>query len=232
MAVLKCPKCGRLCRTGLVPFPRCARCHEHLLKCRYCADYNARMLDCVSTFRPEDFHIRDPDLYLACPHHRTTLALTEGQVVRRRVWVPALGALVIAVVAVFAVARFQATPTKGPTLHARFVPVQEAILQEPTLIQVQIWNPGPGRVNDVIMGIHRSYERHLKLTSVEPEPVTQRRTRQWERFWFPGLGEGETLEVWLHVVPVKQGVWRFRAEVTSPDVPRREQLSTKVEISP
>ena len=232
MAVLKCPKCGRLCRERVVPFPRCARCHEHLLTCRYCAHYDARMLDCVSPFRPEDLRIRDPDLYLACPHHKTTLAPPEPRAIRKRVWVPAFGILLVAVLGVFILARRGPAPPPGPDLHARVVPVEEAILQEPMVIEVQIWNPGPGPVSDVIMAIDRSYQRHVNLTYVEPEPVVQRRTSKWERLWFPGLDKGETLEVYLHVMPVKQGTWQFKAEVTSPDAPRREQLATTLEISP
>jgi hypothetical protein len=232
MAVLKCPKCGRLCRSGVVPFPRCARCHEHLLKCRYCAYYDARMLDCVSPYRPEDLRIRDPDLYLACPHHKTTLTPPEPRALRTRVWMPAFCVLLLAVLGITILARLRPAAPTRPELHARVVPVEEAILQEPVVMEVQVWNPGPGRVSDVIVAIDRSYQKHVNLTYVEPEPAVQRRGSKWERLWFPGLKQGEVLEVYLHVTPIKQGTWQFKAEVTSPDAPRREQVATTLEISP
>jgi hypothetical protein len=232
MVVLKCPKCGRLCREGVVPFPRCARCHEQLLKCRYCADYDARMLDCVSPFRTDEPRIRDPDLYLACPYHRTTLAPTQ-KALRRRVWMAAIAiGLLAGAGAIFAVWPRPAPP-HGPNLHARIAPpTEESFLREPMVLEFQIWNPGPGRISEIILALDRSYRKHVELTYVEPEPLEERRTLKWDRMWFSGLEEGEVLEVRLHVTPIKQGTWQLLAEVLSPDISRRETVAATFEISP
>jgi len=232
MVVLKCPKCGRLCREGVVPWPRCGRCHEQLLKCRYCADFDARMLDCVSTFRPEDFRMRDPDLYLACPHHRTTLGVGPPQrLVRRLVWA---GALVLAVAAITAmlVLRPRNTASPQPVVHARAVPVAEAVVREPLVVELQIWNPGPGDVEQVVVALDRSCERYLRLTYVEPTPLAQRRTKSARIMWFARLAEGEVLSLRLHVTPTRDGSTHLEAEVAVPGSGRRERVAAPLDIMP
>ena len=229
MAVLKCPKCGRLCREGLVPFPRCAHCHEQLLKCRYCADYDARILDCVSPFRADEPSIRDPDLYTACPYHRTTL-LPAPKALRSRVWVTAvvLG-LLAAGGAMFALQPRPVGPR--PNLYARLAPLaEEAVRDQPMVVELQIRNPGPGRASEVIVGLDRTYRKHVRLTGVEPEPLARRSTLKWDRMWFSELEQGQMLAVSLHVTPITGGTWRLRAEVRSPDTSRREVVSRVFEI--
>jgi len=231
MVVLRCPKCGRLCRAGVLPFPRCARCHEHLLKCRYCAHYDARLLDCVSPFRPEAFPIRDPDLYLACQHHKTTLA-PALPAVRRRVWMPLIALFVLAIAAgAVIMLRLQAAPPRGPMLHARVPPMEESFVHEPLVVTLQVWNPGPGAVREIIVSLHRSYEKHVKLDYVEPRPSHQRRTRRAQHMWFAGLEEGQVLDVLLHVTPIRQGTWQMQVDVVSPDSDRREHVKATLEIS-
>ena len=232
MLVLKCPKCGKLCREGLVPFPRCGRCHEQLLKCRYCADYDARMLDCVSPLRAEDFHVRDPDLYLACPHHRTTLAPVAPRALGRRVWMPAVALTMAAVAVAVIFTRPRPAPEGGLALHARVAPAHETYLGEPMVLELQIWNPGPGKTDEIVLALDRTYRKHVQLTYVEPEPFAERRTRRWHRMWFSGLEEGEVLDVRMHMVPIKQGTWQMRAEVMSPGVAKRERLQATLEIAP
>jgi len=234
MTVLKCPKCGKLCREGLVPFPRCGQCHEQLLKCRYCAHFDAQMHDCVSTARPEDFHVSDPDRYLACPYHKTTIAWLAGQpAVRRRVWAPAFGlaALVLLAAAVWLHTR-PSLPAAGSTLHARVVPVDEAYLNEPLIMHIQILNSGPAPSDEVVLGLDRSCERHIALTYVEPEPTRQARTGSKTYMWFPPLPAGALLELRLHVTPIRQGTWQFAAEVLTAGSTKRERLKTTLEIAP
>ena len=69
MAAVRCPKCGTVNYKGARSYPRCRRCQEHLLKCRYCAHFDRRLLDCGHPLLREGSHINDPDLYAACPHH-------------------------------------------------------------------------------------------------------------------------------------------------------------------
>ncbi|UCH33485.1 MAG: hypothetical protein JSV65_13025 [Armatimonadota bacterium] len=190
------------------------------------------MLDCASPYRAEDFRVRDPDLYLACPHHRTTLAVVEQRPVRRRVWIPGVALVILAVLTAFFFARWRPAAPGGPVLHARIVPLDEVCMHEPAMIQLQIWNPGGGRCEQVILALDRSYEKHVTLTYIEPEPVDQRRTAKWDRFWFPGLEEGDVLDVHLHISPVKHGTWQFAAELMSPDAAGRERIEATLEIMP
>jgi len=232
MVVLKCPKCGKLCREGLVPWPRCGRCHERLLKCRYCADFDARMLDCVSTFRSEDFRMRDPDLYLACPHHRTTLEVRPPQrLVRRQVWAGVF-LLGVAAVAAMLVLRPRDTASSQPVVHARGVPAPDAVVHEPMVVELQIWNPGPGDVEQVIVALDRSCERYLRLTYVEPTPLAQRRTESARIMWFARLAKGEVLSLRLHVTPTKEGSIHLEADVEVPGSGRREHVALPLDIMP
>ncbi len=234
MAVLKCPKCGKLCREGLVPFPRCGQCHEQLRKCRYCAHFDAQMHDCVCTARPEDFHIHDADLYLACPYHKTSIAWLAGEpAVRRRVWAPAFALAAVAVLAALAWLHTRPSPrAAGPTLHARAAPVEEAFLQEPLTMHIQILNSGPGPTEEVVFGLDRSCERHVTVTSVEPEPTREARTGTRTYMWFPPLQERGVLELRLHVIPIKQGTWQFAADILTAGGSRRERLEATLEIAP
>jgi hypothetical protein len=220
-----------MCRQGVVPFPRCARCHEQLLKCRYCAHYDARLLDCVSPFRPEAFPIRDPDLYLACPHHKTTLAAPRP-VVRRRVWLPSVALFGVAIaIGVAVMLRLQAPPPRGPVLHTRIAPTEEGVVGEPLIMTLQVWNAGPGAAREIVVSLDRSCEKRIKLESVEPEPVQRRRTRGAEHMWFGRLEEGQVLDVALHMTPLKCGKCRMQADVASPDSDRRDRVKTLLEIS-
>jgi len=222
-----------LCREGIVPFPRCGRCHEQLLKCRYCADYDARTLDCVSPFRVEDFHIKDPDLYLACPHHMTTLAPTVQPAVRWKLWLPVLILVVAAAVATAIIARRWAPASATtPVLHARVAPTDNMFMDEPIVLHLQIWNPGPGSVEQVVVALDRTYEKHVRLTYVEPEPLQHRLGRKFERMWFSSLEEGEVLDVRLHTTAVAQGTWQVRLEVMAPGSGRRELVNATLEIAP
>lgn len=230
MVVLKCPKCGRLCREGLAPWPRCGRCQEQLLKCRYCQDYDARQLDCISLHRADEPPIRDPDAYLSCRYHRSTLRPIE-KVVRRRVWMPGFALIAAAIVVATLAARMRTPPASGPRLHARVQSFQEAFVSEPMTVKLQVWNPGPGDVSQVIVALDRSLEKHVKLTRVDPQPARQRRGRKWLRLWWPGLRETETLDVTLSVTPIKAGTWQLRADILSPDSPRREQIEATLEIA-
>jgi hypothetical protein len=230
MVVLKCPKCGRLCREGLVPWPRCARCHEQLLKCRYCRHYDAQLLDCTSLHRADEPPIRDPDAYLACPYHSSRLKPVE-KVVRRRVWMPGIAFVVVAGLIAFAAARIRAPSVTGPVLHARVEPIEESFLNEPLTVKLQVWNPGPGDVQQVIVSLDRSFEKHVKLDQADPTPLRQRRGRKWLRMWFGELKEGETLDLNLLVKPIRTGTWQLRADILSPDTPHREQIQATLEIA-
>lgn len=232
-AVLKCPRCGRLCRVGVVPFPRCARCHEHLLKCRYCARFDERMLDCTSEYRDPDFRISDPDLYLACPYHKTTIAVNVERAVRRRVWVPALGLVVVAVLAALMVERtIRRPPTDAAQLHARLLPIEVAYLHDPLTMTIQIWNAGPGRAEQVVLRLDRSYERYVKLDDVTPEPTQRIRTPETYALWFPELASGGTLNVNLEVTPHRRGRMHFIADAMSPGGGQQDRIVVNVELSP
>ncbi|HUT75113.1 MAG TPA: hypothetical protein VM221_09825 [Armatimonadota bacterium] len=232
MVTLKCPQCGKLCREGIVPFPRCGRCHEQLLKCRYCADYDAQMLDCVSISRPDDFHISDPDRYLACPFHKSTLDLARQALVRSRVWVTTLILAVVAALAVVLLARHYAPPpAPAVVLHARIAPTEVVSVREPAIISIQIWNPGPGRVEQVVVALDRSCERHLRLDRIMPKPSRQRRTDRTRRMWFPALAAGGVLDLQLHVTPVRAGTCRLAAEIMAPGSGRRERVKTSLDIA-
>lgn len=98
-------------------------------------------------------------------------------------------------------------------------------------VKLQIWNPGPGDVSQVIVALDRSFEKHVKLTGVDPKPTRQRRGRRWMRLWWPGLKETETLDLTLFVMPIKAGTWQLRTEILSPDSPRRERIEATLEIA-
>ena len=161
MAAVRCPKCGTINDEGARSYPRCRRCQEHLLKCRYC---ERRLLDCDHPLRAEDSHVSDPDVYLACPHHRTTLRVgPAGKALALASSPPVLTALalsvIIAVAAYSLLAYYQRANEIVParlTMRAVVRPAQAAVGQT-VWIKIDILNTGRARAEHVTLYVDRAF---------------------------------------------------------------------------
>jgi hypothetical protein len=73
VAAVRCPKCGTANPNGQRRLARCRGCQEPLGKCRYCAHYDSRLLDCISPEKRDGLRIVDADEVLNCAEFASTL---------------------------------------------------------------------------------------------------------------------------------------------------------------
>ena len=100
---IKCPKCDTVNYEGYMGFPLCHKCHEHLLKCRYCQNFDTQFFVCSHPKRVEELGpSADPDTGRACPYF-SSLHLVQADSRASRaisVWAPIVVTILVAMVVV------------------------------------------------------------------------------------------------------------------------------------
>ena len=96
MSTVRCPSCGTVNVNGRRKLARCRNCHEWLTACRYCTYYDARLMDCTHSARPDWLRIVDATEALNCPDFTSLLV---GAPARARGWRILRTAVIAAVLA-------------------------------------------------------------------------------------------------------------------------------------
>lgn len=222
MAAVRCPKCGTINEEGARSYPRCRRCGEHLLKCRYCSHFDQAVLDCVHPLLREGSHISDPDLYAACPQHDTTLRLGAGGRAAALFASPpvrtalVLAALIAAGGYTFAHYYKRANEVAVPRLvmTAALHPARASAGQV-VWIKVDIANRGRVPAEHVTLYVDRAFCAQFEPVELAPIPEATLFDQQWERLDFGTLGRGAGITVRYTFQAKQPGTFPLRLQLRS-----------------
>lgn len=113
MLKIRCVQCDTVNYEGYMGFPICHKCHEHLIKCRYCQNFDRQFYVCGHPKRVEELGPSvDPDIGRSCPYFSSLHEVREPSPVARttRTWT----AVLIAVLAIIVVVGLVILGLQGP----------------------------------------------------------------------------------------------------------------------
>lgn len=210
---LACPQCGETNRDDSVDFPFCTHCHEALVKCGYCASFDAAKGIC-----------RDPksgrrkvssDDQLDCGRYRSILATTTSlgqRVISPARWVLMVAATLFALIVIgkYVIGKYaQPTATRADPLpvEVRAEWPTEAPLKvgQPFELRFVVTNRDTQTSGPIRLAIPAAFLDRFKVLSIDPSPTNpaellpkegSRNRRYWHYHEFPSVPpEGERVIV-------------------------------------
>jgi len=173
---LVCPQCGATNRDDSVDFPFCTHCHELLVKCGYCAHFDAAAGICRRAKSGRRKVSSDDGV--DCPHYRSILvspvAFTQ-RVIGPGKWVLAVAVILFALIVVGTVLQPQAPAGTSPN-SVRPIRVR-AWWQSPIRvgqefeIEFTVTNVDAGASSGAVrLAIPAAFLDRFKVLSVDPAP--------------------------------------------------------------
>ncbi|KPJ61937.1 hypothetical protein AMK68_05525 [candidate division KD3-62 bacterium DG_56] len=173
---LVCPQCGATNRDDSVDFPFCTHCHELLVKCGYCAHFDAAAGVC-RTAKSRGRRVSSDD-GVDCPHYRSillsTVAFTQ-RVIAPGKWVLAVAAILFALIAVGTMIQPQ-SPAATSSNSVRPVRVRawwerSVKVGEPFEIDFTVANVDERASSGAVrLAIPAAFLDRFEVLSVEPTP--------------------------------------------------------------
>jgi hypothetical protein len=236
VAAVRCPKCGTVNPDGQLRLARCRRCREPLGKCRYCANYDSRLLDCTSLEKPDGLRIVDADEALNCAEFVSTLEAGA----RPRRMAPSL-ARTAAVAAALGLAallglsylyRERSMPGVGPPLRVRAT-VPEVSFQDDGLdVRVLVVNGAEYTAEGVTVVIRGPSIRYLVWQYTEPPEFHLAGPTRAPQALLGNLAPGEVCSVLFHLQADRAGELNLTARATAANIEGAAAARIEGEIVP
>jgi len=200
---LACPQCGETNREDSVDFPFCTHCHESLVKCGYCANFDSTAGVCRDP-KPRWRKVSSDD-ELDCPRYRSILLIPTD--FRRRVISPAKWVLIVAatlfaviMVGIGAVGISNQNGLASPSpLGVEVVAVSTPstpTVDVPFKLEFEVSNPDMRSSGPIRLSIPAAFLDRFKRLSIDPSPSNppellpregERDRRYWHYYDFPSV---------------------------------------------
>jgi len=227
--VLTCPRCGGKLRRRSASFPRCPRCRELLITCRYCLHYDTTVLDCGHPLLRDQVRVSDPETFTECPYHASSLAgkAPPLQARLRRIGIGA-GILIVAA-SLFSIFFRVVIHTPEHKLFMSATASDQVSEGDPSSVRFLIWNAGDKPVRQVILALNRTYLSKFILVSMDPHPLSVVTTSGVRYYYYGPLKPGEDFRVHFAFTARRPGTHRLRALLYSEQgFERREEAATTI----
>jgi hypothetical protein len=234
VATVVCPRCRTPHPDGARRSARCPSCHEPLGKCRYCASFDLRLLDCVSLYRPTDQHISDPDEVRDCPYFRSRLVgssrpsrfalLRTGTVTTVLAAALFFGALTWV--------RHLASPAAAGPLKATVGVPETSIRDEGFDLRVVVFNPTDQPVTDVRVLISGRSLPSVTCQYVDPPECFAESTPRTVTAVVGDLPPAEHRAVRFHFSSQRFGRVSLAAHITAANTSRTISLPIENDVMP
>jgi len=214
---LTCPLCGASTRRKHPRYPRCRTCGELLIKCRYCANFDMRIMDCTHEVLADRIRVSDPDLFTECPYH--SYVPRRGAVVRPRARLKSLtligGALIAG--AVFLAIAYRAGRQPANKIVVLATTPEQMTVGTTGQVRVTLVNRGRSAVRQITVSLDRRFLSRFRFDFKMLDPPARRwySTRAMWHLEFGGLRPDESLSIVLPITGDKPGSHRLRYQVFS-----------------
>ncbi|HID07183.1 MAG TPA: hypothetical protein EYP10_08540, partial [Armatimonadetes bacterium] len=213
MLVLRCPRCGTVTYEGHFTFPVCHKCHENLLKCRYCRHYPGDGRRCHKV--ADNPYIHGDDVR-ACPSYRSTLQNPAT------VWgmsrISAVACILISAILGIIVAVVSILPTPSQLRDMHFITIncpREAVRGKRLVAVLRISHNVHEQPTTIRISIPRKVLDAFAIVQVTPIPDWEVKN---ERGWVCGYsradGSTKPFAIKFTIEPLRNGVHQLRLEVT------------------
>lgn len=235
MASVSCPSCGTVNVEGQRKLARCRNCHEWLIACRYCAHYDARLMDCVHPARPDWLRIVDATESLNCPDFTSILT---GAAVHSRVWRVLRTATITAVLAglgfLGVVRGYEAVIAPAPPvlLRASVSVPTEASRSTGFDVRIFVRNEADRPAEDVQVLLTGPAMRDIACDWVEPPEAFVEATPKTVCAWLGNLEPGAIGTVQFHFTATDACQVKLTAQVVAANVEGPHRVPIEGEILP
>ena len=238
MATLRCPQCGTLNRDDAVDFPLCRKCHERLVQCGYCREFERGHAEGAGTCRsqaaggPRETRAEDG---ADCPHFQPRYAAGGGRGKRVGIhpaaWV--LGIIAVAFVVLFAVSAI-VRPADSPAFTAHVEAEAPAAVRPGSEFTIDLTarNLGADGTEAVRLGIPAAFHQRFGLRSPEPEPSARRETPETTWFVYPAVRKGQWLKVRLRATAPAPGDYELRARLVGLGAGGEREIRVPIRVEP
>lgn len=211
----RCPSCGTINAEGVSPFPLCSKCGTNLICCRYCRFFNAKTLECIHPLQMEIQAITDPDTIPAsCDLFRSRLILGEERFRKRvaRTLGISVASAAVLVFLIWAVFLRGVKATAEWELEITFP--QQLVSGSYFPLSIRIANTGTKPLENLALRFPFSFFNNFRLQSSIPVLYSDVRGDS-HYFWLPSLEVGQSLQIQLYLVPLREGSYSALCELLS-----------------
>ncbi|MCC6443907.1 MAG: hypothetical protein IT210_10695 [Armatimonadetes bacterium] len=211
---LRCPKCNTLMMKGYMTFPICHKCHENLVKCRYCQHYDLRLMECTSVLR-DNPSVPDADVVINCQFYSTARKFDAGAARTHRPAIAlALAAVLILVGAALAwtvLMNWQsASQDVGGILSYQVAVPDQVEMSQGVNITVAVSAPPFRGSDNVVLRLEQASLENLRFAGSVPEPQRTESTRKNTYLHYGPLAPGQAMQVSLSFAPEKAQNYKLR----------------------
>jgi hypothetical protein len=240
VATLRCPQCGTLNRDDAVDFPLCRNCHERLVQCGYCRQFERTDAEGAGICREKDAGgprattaDAAPDCRYFQARYRVRSAAASRVPIHPAAWI--LGGFALVLIGFFAWSAVvrpsgSASPRRASVQLDAEVPYPVRPGSEFT-IDLIARNLAARPTGDVLIGIDSDFLAKFPLQSLDPLPTTRRAGRGRVWFLYPSLRRGEWLRVKLRVAAPPSGDYTLRAHLAGPGLESVREIQVPIRVT-
>jgi hypothetical protein len=221
-----------------VDFPLCRKCHERLVQCGYCREFERGDAEGAGTCHsqaaggPRETRAEEG---ADCPHFQARYAAGGGRGKRVAIHPAAyvLGIIAVVFIVLFALSAI-VRPANDPALMTHLeahVPVAVRSGSEFT-IDLTARNLGADGAEAVRLGIPAAFRQRFSLTGPEPEPSARRETPETTCFLYPAVRRGQWLKVRLRATAPEPGDYELQARLVGLGAGGEREIRVPIRVEP